>query len=425
MADTYDKNFDDELSFNNEEEFNIGEKFSFEDIVDTEDAADTEDTFDTEDIKYEIDNALDKLPNKARLYLFKLKCSKFGLATQINSISRIVPGLVLVLVVSFIADKIGSIFSVVGAPVIAIVIGMIISAVRPVSEKFKGGIRFSSKKLLQLAVILLGTGLSFKSAMSIGFSSLPVMLGTMTVALGGAFIFGKLLKTDSDLTTMVGVGTGICGASAVAVVSGIIEPEENDVSYAISTIFVFNVLAVLLYPTIGHILHLNQKSFGLWAGTAINDVSSVVAAGYTFGHIAGAHAVVVKLSRTLLIVPIAIVLSILNTNKKSLKKDYLDKSIKEQRSSKLSTLKKAVPWFVVWFIFALVLRSINVIPTGLLGMFSSMSQFLIVMALAAIGLSSNFRSIRQTGHRPLILGAILWASVGISSLILQLVFHQL
>ncbi len=337
-----------------------------------------------------------------------------------NNLVKVIPGITLVLAISILAYMVGSYATVIGAPVIAIVVGMVVQAIKPTHKSFAPGIKFSSKRLLQLAVILLGTGLSIKSVISIGLSSLPVMLGTMAVALGGAFMVGKLLKTDSDLTTMVGVGTGICGASAVAVVSGVIEPDDNDVSYAISTIFVFNVLAVLLYPTIGHMLHLSQKSFGLWAGTAINDVSSVVAASYTFGHVAGAHAVVVKLSRTLLIVPIAIALSIFKASKaKRLPQNHLISK------SKWHTIKKAIPWFIGWFLLAIALRSLNLIPIGAVHGLSTVSQFLIIMALASIGLSSNFKAIRQTGHKPLLLGAILWASVGISSLILQLVFHQL
>lgn len=333
---------------------------------------------------------------------------------------NVLPGLFLVAVISLFAYFVGSYAAVIGAPVIAIITGMVIQAIKPVSGRLLPGIKFSSKRLLQLAVILLGTGLSINSVISIGVSSMPVMLGTMAVALGGAYLSGRLLGTDSDLTTMVGVGTGICGASAVAVVSGVIEPDDNDVSYAISTIFVFNVVAVLLYPTIGHMLQLSQKSFGLWAGTAINDVSSVVAASYTYGHVAGAHAVVVKLSRTLLIVPIAIVLAFFKASKK---KSF--QTLEGRSKSKFSTLKKSIPWFIGWFILAIAMRSLNLIPVAASRDLTNMSQFLIIMALASIGLSSNFKAIRQTGHKPLLLGAILWAAVGVSSLILQLVFHQL
>lgn len=288
---------------------------------------------------------------------------------------------------------------------------MLIQAIFRPSDRFRPGIALSGKQVLQLAVIILGTGLSLERIVTTGAASLPVMLGTMTAALVGSWLFGKLLKVHGDLRTMIGVGTGICGASAVAAVAGVLDAGELDVAYAISTIFMFNVIAVVLYPSIGLALHMSQHSFGLWAGTAINDVSSVVAASYTYGHAAGNYAVIVKLTRTTLIIPIALFLA-------GVRMVRTRRQQAEGATVRVNWVK-LVPWFIVFFLLAAVANT--------LGAFSALTQkdlgdvalFLIVMALTGIGLSAQFGAMRKTGVRPLVLGALLWATVGLTSLTLQ------
>ena len=173
------------------------------------------------------------------------------------------------------------------------------------------GYAIASKPILQLSIVVLGTGLSLQEVVHVGGSSLPVMLGTLAIALGGAWLLGRLLGVRGDTQILIGVGTGICGASAIAATTAVIKAKQAQVAYAIGTIFTFNIAAVLLFPPIGHLIGMSPHAFGLWAGTAINDTSSVVAASFAYGGDAGSYGIVVKLTRTLMLIPIVIVLAVL------------------------------------------------------------------------------------------------------------------
>jgi uncharacterized integral membrane protein (TIGR00698 family) len=242
-----------------------------------------------------------------------------------------------------------------------------------------------------------------------GTASLPVLAGTLVVALVLAALVGSRLGLGRDIRTLIGVGTAICGASAIAATDAVISAPEADVSYAMATIFTFNVIAVLTFPLIGHLLGMSQHSFGLWAGTAINDMSSVVAASSVFGHLARNYAVVVKLTRTLMIIPIVIGLATWRAGREHGPSGAPASAAKPR-------WVKLVPWFIAWFVAAAALNTLHGIPSGWHGGLSEAATILITAALAAIGLSTRVRDIRQTGPRPLILGAILWAAVAITSL---------
>ena len=200
------------------------------------------------------------------------------------SVRAIVPGLLLSIAIAAVATVLGHAAPLIGAPVFAIVIGISLALTRTPTTALRPGLSFASRYVLQGSIIVLGMGLSFRQVFTTGVSSLPVLLGTLAVALIGAGLLGRALSIDNDLRTLIGVGTGICGASAIAATEAVISASEADVSYAIATIFTFNVIAVLTFPTLGHLLSLSPHGFGLWAGTAINDLSSVVAASSIFGH---------------------------------------------------------------------------------------------------------------------------------------------
>lgn len=326
------------------------------------------------------------------------------------------PGLLIVLALAAVAVPLGRLAPVVGGPVFGIVLGVLGGLlIRPLrADACRPGYDFASKNLLQLSIVVLGTGLSLQQVVRVGGSSLPVMLGTLTVALGGAWLFGRLLGVRGDTQTLIGVGTAICGASAIAAATAAIGAKRSSVAYALATIFTFNVAAVLLFPPLGHLLGLSAESFGLWAGTAINDTSSVVAAGYAYSQEAGDHALVVKLTRSLMLVPIVLGLVIL-------------KSRREARvtAASGSGVQKRLPWrrmvplFLIGFIAAAGLRSAGLVPDGWQENLSLLGTFLITSALVAIGLSLRPAELRAAGFRPILLGAILWVSVALSSLGLQ------
>src|SRR3989440_244396 len=278
----------------------------------------------------------------------------------------LLPGLVRAAAVALVAWLGAKVIPLLGAPVLAILIGLAVSTLRRPSDRAVPGISFASSVLLQLAIVLLGTTLALGQILRVDARSLPVMLGTLAVALAGAALLGRLLAVSPRLRALIGVGTGICGASAIAAIAGIVEATSAEIAYAISTIFVFNLVAVVLFPPIGRLLHLSQHGFGLWAGTAVNDTSSVVAAAYAFGHTAGTQAVVVKLTRTTLIIPIAVGLSLLQSRKGGVRTGRL------------------VPLFLIGFVLASALNTAGLIGKGWHRPLSDAALALITVALAGV-----------------------------------------
>jgi uncharacterized integral membrane protein (TIGR00698 family) len=321
----------------------------------------------------------------------------------------VLPGLAAAMVVASVATGVGRLLPLLGGPVAGILLGVALSGFAHRRTALAPGIRFASGFVLQLAVVVLGSQLSLHQVAHVGLASLPVMLGTLAACLAAAFWLGRLLGIDADLRTLIGVGTGICGASAIAAVSPVIKARSNTIAYAVSTIFVFNIAAVLLFPPLGHLLHLSQDAFGLFAGTAVNDTSSVVAAATTYGAEAGNHAVVVKLTRTLMIIPISLGLSALVA-----RRDGADRAGGLGRR-----VLRLVPWFLVGFLVVAAANSLGAVPARAHAPLQQASVFLITAALAAIGLSTDVAGLRRAGHRPLLLGAALWVVVAGTSLLLQ------
>jgi uncharacterized membrane protein YadS len=303
------------------------------------------------------------------------------------------------------------------------------------------GLKVASTRLLQCSVVILGAQLSLTEAARVGLSSLPVMLGTLAVCLGAAFAYGRLLGVVGDLRTLIGVGTGICGASAIAAVTPVIEATSTDVAYAVSTIFLFNIAAVLAFPILGHALGMSQHSFGLFAGTAVNDTSSVVATAATYGNSAAGYAVVVKLVRTLMIIPVCVGLGALTARRKASATATgantapggagvivspagpaaLAGPAVPAAGARVGPRKalRLVPWFLIGFVVMAAANSAALIPATWHGPLSQLSLFLVAMALSAIGLSTDVAALRRAGAKPLLLGAMLWVTVATASLGLQ------
>jgi len=320
------------------------------------------------------------------------------------------PGVLLSLSVAAAAYLLGTLLPLVGGPVFGILLGLAIGSYRPLSVTFKPGLQFSSKQLLQTAIVLMGFGLSLGQVVKTGSESLAVMLSTLAVCLIAAVLLGRLLGVSANLTALVGAGTGICGASAIAAVAPIVQAEEREVAYAISTVFAFNIVAVVLFPFLGHLMDFSQHAFGIWAGTAINDTSSVVAAAFSYGKEAGDYATVVKLARATMIIPIVLGLAAY-------------RSWRTRATSRVK-LSKLVPWFIVWFLGAALLRSMGLVPAVGAQWLPLAGRLLIIVALSAVGLSADIRSIARTGWRPLALGAMLWTVVAATSVVVQQLMGQ-
>jgi uncharacterized integral membrane protein (TIGR00698 family) len=293
-----------------------------------------------------------------------------------------------------------------GAPVIAIVLGIAIRSVVAPPHVLAAGIAFTARSVLQLAIVVAGFGISLSAIVRTGLGTLPVTLATIVIALALAPLVGKLLKVEGRVRALVGIGTAICGASAIAAVATVVETSEAENALAISTIFFHNILAVLTFPALGHAMAMTQSQFGVWAGTAINDTSSVVAAGYAYGRDAGAQATIVKLTRATLILPIVGILAIVRART-------------SRGAGKPVPWARIIPWFILWFLAAALVNTTGVVPLGWHAPIAAAATFLISMALAAIGLQTALAMFAKTGARPLILGFVLWIAVALSSLAIQ------
>ena len=310
---------------------------------------------------------------------------------------------------------------VIGAPIIAIVAGMILATIMKDKTAVKEGISFTSKKILQYAVILLGFGLNLATVGKVGLTSLPIILSTISTSLIMAYIMYRILKVPVKTSTLIGVGSCICGGSAIAATAPVIDANDEEIAQSISVIFLFNVIAAIIFPTLGAMLGLSNNGFGLFAGTAINDTSSVTAAASTWDTIHGtngmvlAYATIVKLTRTLAIIPITLVLSY----------------IRIRKSNKVSILK-VFPMFIIYFILASIITTIITsfctgtslaIANNAFGYLKQLSKFFIVMAMSAIGLNTDIVKLIKKGWKPILMGFCCWIAITIVSLLLQNILH--
>lgn len=335
-----------------------------------------------------------------------------------NFICKNWKGTLLCLVIALPCWWLGKRFPIVGGPVFAIVSGMIVTLFIRDRSTLQSGITFVSKKVLQYAVILLGFGMNLSVILQTGKQSLPIILVTITTSLVIAWALHKLLHIPGKISTLIGVGSSICGGSAIAATAPVIDADDEEVAQAISVIFFFNVLAALLFPLLGQAIGFDTasgESFGIFAGTAVNDTSSVTAAASTWdsmwelGSQTLDKAVTVKLTRTLAIIPITLVLSLMQAKKAGTGQGGF-------------RLKNAFPLFILWFVCASVVTTICTslgVPSAVFQPLKELSKFFIIMAMAAIGLNSNVVKLVKSGGKPLLLGVCCWAGITAVSLLMQ------
>lgn len=328
------------------------------------------------------------------------------------------PGILVCLCIAVPAWFLGRTFEVVGGPVFAILLGMVMALFWKEQGQARAGITFTSKKILQLAVVLLGFGMNLSSVAKVGAQSLPIILSTITTSLVAAFVLHKLLHMDAKISTLIGVGSSICGGSAIAATAPVIGADDEEIAQSISVIFLFNVLAALTFPTLGRMLGLSNEGFGLFAGTAVNDTSSVTAAAAAWDGIHGSNtldtAAIVKMTRTLAIIPITLVLAFLRTRQE-------EKSIRG--TGVTVSLKEIFPWFVLFFVLASVVTTLLPLPAAVTGFLKSASKFFIVMAMAAIGLNTDVVKLVRTGGKPIFMGFCCWVAIACVSLGVQHLLH--
>lgn len=317
-------------------------------------------------------------------------------------------GAAFVLVLALGAQFIGARLPLLGGAITGLVLGILIRQFFGLPNLLAPGVRLVSSRALKLAIVLLGAGMSFEQVWQTGSEAIVVILATVLVGMGAAVLLGRWLNVSRDLSQLIGVGTSICGATAIATVAPIIRSREEDTAYAVSTIFTFNLIAVFLYPLVGHLLGLNDSAFGTWAGTAIQDTSSVVAAGFAYGDEAGAVATVVKLTRTLFLLPMALLFGVAGV-------------VRGEGGGGRglgSSLLRAFPLFLLGFLGLALIRNTGLVPLGLLDETHRLGKFLVVAALVSIGLGSDLARMKVAGFKPLLLGLAASFTVGVLSLVL-------
>ncbi len=355
---------------------------------------------------------------------------------NISKTLKILPGFLIAVAIAFVATYLESLLPIhlIGASVIALFIGVAINSFFDPTP-IMAGIKFTSKKVLKFAIILLGASLSIGTILTVGKLSLCVMFFTLLTCFGGGYFVGKAFKLNWKLSNLISAGTGICGGSAIAAIAPVIDAKDSDIAYAMSATFIFDMLMILLFPIMGRALGLSDMAYGLWAGTAVNDTSSVVAAGYAFSENAGDFATMVKLTRTLSIIPTVLVFAFINVkikqkeglatagvyseiNEKAEKyevsqtdkiAEYADsKNIKKQeKSTSKVNFFKLFPWFIVGFIILAIVNSFGVIPAEVSAFSKDLSKFLMVSALGAIGLNTSFKDMKKSGARPMLHGFVI------------------
>jgi len=311
----------------------------------------------------------------------------------------------------------------------AIVLGMIVSNARALPKVLQPGLKFSVKKLLPLGIVLLGARLNFREMVKVGADGLLLSIVETVVALLLLYILTRLLRLPHKLGVLLGIGTAICGGTAIVATAPVIEAEEKDVAFSVATVTLLGLIAMFTMPFIGHFLALNSKQFGLWAGLAIHQTPQVVAAGFAYSPEAGQTATIVKLARVCLLAPVVFLVGLVYARQK-----LKNTGVREQKHINYVHL---FPMFVLGFLAMALLKTGGLLPdltfhiekvwflnggdhtASLAGVFEQISKILITISMAGVGLETKFSAMRQTGMKPLV--ASLVAVVILATLILVLI----
>ncbi len=298
-----------------------------------------------------------------------------------------------------------------GASIIALFAGTLINSFFHPAW-MKPALKFTSKKILKLAIILLGASLSLNTIMEVGKMTFFVMIFTFAVCFGGGYFVRKAFGLNWKLGNLISAGTGICGGSAVAAIAPVIDADDKDIAFAMSSTFLFDMVMIALYPLMGKALGMSDIAYGIWAGTSVNDTASVVASGYAFSEIAGDFATMVKLTRTIAIIPTVLVFAYIGTRikKKELKAE-------EQKGGKKVSIFKIIPWFIGGFLLLAIVNSAGLIPLAVGGVLKGASKYLMVCALAAIGLGTSITDFKKAGLKPMLYGITIDTLVTLTALV--------
>lgn len=334
------------------------------------------------------------------------------IANFLKWLNLLAPGLTLTSGLALLATFVHTLpgISVFSSLILAILLGILIRNTVGIAPIYQAGISFSLRRILKLAIILLGLQLSWAQVMSVG----TVGLAIVSITLISTFCFttwlGKQLGVSQKLAQLIASGTSICGASAVVATNVVVDGSDEDVAYAVAMVTVFGTTSMLFYPLLAGLFHLSPQAFGIWCGASIHEVAQVIAAAFQAGAASGQIATISKLSRVMLLAPTVLSLGFLSVRSIS-------------REQKLDIRRVPIPWFVLYFVAVILVNSLNVFPADFKGIAIQVNQFLLAIALAAMGLETNLHKMQQAGLQPLYLSAASWLFISTLSLSLVEFFY--
>ena len=332
---------------------------------------------------------------------------------MIKKIKKFLPGIALVFIIALIAKGLESLLPIpfISASVIALFIGISLNHWLGDNKPIRPGVELASKRFLKIGIIFLGANLNVMTILNVGQLSLSVMIFTLLTCFGVGYFVGKGLGLNWKVSNLISAGTGICGGSAIGAIAPVIEAEDSDIAFAMSATFIYDMLMIVCFPLMGHWLKLSDIAYGLWTGTAVNDTSSVVAAGYAFSEAAGDFATMVKLTRTLVIIPTVLIFAFIHSYSKN-------KALKDSQPLSMR-IHSIVPWFILGFLGLAALNSLAIIPESSSLLMKDWSKFLMITALAAIGLKTQAKTMFKSGLKPMIHGFIISTLVIIVSITVE------
>lgn len=277
---------------------------------------------------------------------------------------------------------------------IGIILGMIVNnnSVIKLTEKYKPGIKYALKKLLKYGIVLLGFKLNFFDVLSLGDRILLLVVGFIPAVLVTALILGKIFQTDECIAMLIGVGSSICGTSAIVALSPTVGANEEESVISVSIVSFLGALGVLLYTFVSNISLISDIQFGVWSGLSLHGVAHALAAAFARGEVSGEIGTFVKMSRVVMLVPVSMFLSYFYSKKR-------------QKDTKA---QPKFPRYVLLFILAGLLNSLINLPRVIVNPLTELSSLFIAMAMIAMGLSVHFKSIKSKGKSALILGLLLF-----------------
>ncbi|MEO5802563.1 MAG: YeiH family protein [Verrucomicrobiota bacterium] len=311
---------------------------------------------------------------------------------------------------------------------LAIILGMILSNVWSLPKNFGAGIKYSVKKLLPLGIIFLGARLNFLAIVKVGFAGVLLSVIETVVALSFLLFLARKMKLPRKLGLLLGVGTAICGGTAIVATAPVIEAEEKDVVFSVATVTLLGLIAMFLLPVLGTVMHLSEKAFGIWAGLSIHQTPQVIAAGFAYGKDAGETATIVKLARVCLLAPVVFLIGIIHARSEAKNNGGLEK--------KNINYIHLFPMFILGFLGMALLRTMGFIPDvtfhlpnamifgtsdptlNLAGLFENISKYCIIISMAGVGLETKFSAMKQTGAKPFLASLLAALLIGVLILVL-------